>query len=74
MVYATVCDCVCISTCGKLIAVSVFCSPEELLSFSATRATSTPLLNTSCPLTLKHKIAIAFSGSFSLLARFNCML
>ena len=70
--YSTVCgicDCVCvytvcISTCGKLIAVSVSCSPELLLSFSAT---STPLLttNTSSPLTHKHKIAIVFSVSFS---------
>ena len=53
-----VCVCVCTSTCGKLIAVSVSCSPELLLSFSATRATSTPLLmtNTSSPLTLFYEL------------------
>ena len=51
------CVTLCIRTCGKLIAVSVSCSPELLLSFSATRDTSTPLLtmNTSSPLTHKHR-------------------
>ena len=59
------CARVCISTCGKLITVSASCSPELLLSFSATRATSTPLLtNTSSPLTHDlHTVLLVHSPS-----------
>ena len=58
----------------KLVAVSVSCSPELPLSFSATRAASTPLLtmNTSCPLMHKNKkIALVYAVSFSLNTLFN---
>ena len=59
--------------CGKLVAVSISCSPE-LLSFFAMRATSTPLLtmNSSSPLTHKNrKIAIVYAVSFSLNTLFD---
>ena len=66
---------VCISTC-MLTVVSISCPSELLLSFSATRDTSTPLLmmNTSRPLTLSFVIIIVISNNYADRKIYFCML
>ena len=65
----------CINTC-KLTVVSISCPSELLLSFSATRDTSTPLLmiNTSRPLTMSFVIIIIISNNYADRKIYFCML